>query len=92
MRLSDIIKGRATTNDEARLWTAAHASHFSKSRLRQRGWTGGMVRLILGEPDKTVPNPHDPAGEHASMYLRSRVMAAEATPEFKAARDEKATR
>lgn len=50
-----------------------------------------MVRLILGEPDKTVPNPHDPAGDPACLYRRDRVLAAENSDEFKAARDEAQT-
>lgn len=96
MSIADIIKSQTAAkyraDDEGRRWTEAHPSFWTKSALKKRGWSGGMVRLQLGEPDKIVANPHDPAGgEPASMYLRTRVMAAEASDEFKAARDEART-
>jgi hypothetical protein len=38
----------------------------------------------LQAPDLTVPNPHDAAAQRACLYLRSRVLAFEASAEYQA--------
>src|SRR5262245_369595 len=51
--------------------------------IRERGWTNGLIRDFLGEPDKTVCNPHySSAGSPMKLYNLDKVSAVENTPEF----------
>ena len=57
------------------------------STVKQRGWTEAMVREVLGEPDATAPNPHyRSAGAPMRLYYLDRVVEAETTEEFAAAK------
>lgn len=57
------------------------------STVKSRGWTEAMVREVLGEPDATAPNPHyRSAGAPMRLYYLDRVIAAESTDEFAAAK------
>lgn len=50
------------------------------SGLKDRGWTDGLIRKHLGEPDHTAPNPYyTHAGAPMRLYDRARVEAAERT-------------
>jgi hypothetical protein len=48
---------------------------FSRSELMQRGWSHTAMRLFLRESDDTNPRP---------AYLITRVLAAEASPVWRA--------
>src|SRR5215475_2433106 len=50
--------------------------------LKERGWSKGRIAKLLKDPDKLVPNPHYSSGPKMRLYARSRVLAAEASPEF----------
>ncbi|MGW0830064.1 hypothetical protein [Streptomyces prunicolor] len=63
--------------------TAAR-SHLSVAGLRARGWTAGMVRQLLGEPDQFRVNPHVRAAPRIRLYCVERVEAAERSEEFRA--------
>ena len=54
----------------------------SASQLRRRGWTDKLVGDLLGEPDRTEPNPVYPNTASMRMYERQRVEAAEQSPAF----------
>ncbi|MFF9620925.1 hypothetical protein [Streptomyces griseosporeus] len=62
----------------------AARAHVSVAGLRARGWTPGMVRRLLGEPDLLRPNPAFPAGPRTRLYRLERVEAVERGEEFRA--------
>jgi hypothetical protein len=50
------------------------SEYISLAGLKAEGWTDGLVKKYLGEPDKTAPNPHySRAGAPMRLYLHSRV-------------------
>lgn len=53
------------------------------SDLRDRGWTPAMVRDLLGDPDRTAPNPHYACAAEMKLYRLERVKATEETPAWK---------
>ncbi|MDV9178494.1 hypothetical protein R6V09_51285, partial [Streptomyces sp. W16] len=62
----------------------ATRAHLSMAGLRARGWTAGMVRRLLGEPDQFRVNPHFRAAPRTRLYRVERVEAAERSEEFRA--------
>ncbi|WP_327404858.1 hypothetical protein OG194_35490 [Streptomyces sp. NBC_01288] len=62
----------------------AARTHLSAARLRARGWTAGMVRQLLGEPDLLRVNPQVRAAPRIRLYCVERVEAAERSEEFRA--------
>ncbi|QGV77821.1 hypothetical protein [Streptomyces ficellus] len=52
--------------------------------LRERGWTDGMVRELLGEPDVQGRDPRRWSVAPVRLFLLARVEAVERTPEFAA--------
>jgi hypothetical protein len=57
--------------------------YVTKAGLKgKRGWTDGLIRDFLGEPDQTKKNPHYSRGAPMCLYALSRVEAVEATEEF----------
>jgi len=50
--------------------------------LKKRGWSKGRIAKLLKNPDKLVPNPHYRTAPKMRLYAQSRVLAAEASPEF----------
>ncbi|MGV9274262.1 hypothetical protein [Streptomyces griseosporeus] len=58
--------------------------HVSVAGLRARGWTPGMVRRLLGEPDLLRPNPVSSAAPRTRLYRLERVEAVERGEEFRA--------
>lgn len=50
--------------------------------LRDRGWTEGMIRDMLGDPDLCVDNPHYKSAAPMRLWRLQRAEAAEATEEF----------
>ncbi|WP_210587506.1 hypothetical protein [Streptomyces sp. GESEQ-35] len=61
----------------------AARTHISAAGLRARGWTAGMVRRLLGEPDLLRVNPHFRSAPKIRLYLVERVAAAERSEEFR---------
>ncbi|MFJ9149058.1 hypothetical protein ACIRP7_13495 [Streptomyces sp. NPDC102270] len=53
--------------------------------MRARGWTAGMIRRLLGEPDLRRPNPFLRTAPPSRLYGVERVEAAERSEEFRAA-------
>ncbi|MFE6618548.1 hypothetical protein [Streptomyces sp. NPDC057740] len=60
-------------------------THLSTAGLRARGWTPGMMRQLLGEPDLLRSNPHFDAIPQTRLYSVERVEAVERSEEFRAA-------
>lgn len=60
--------------------------------LKERGWTEGLMKRFLGEPDELRDNPRYRSAAPLRLYAAQRVEAAEATPEFAAARKGSARR
>ena len=52
--------------------------------LAKRGWTGAMIRDLLGKPDTTADGPLYSSATRRRLWRLERVVAAEATPEFTA--------
>ena len=52
-------------------------NYLARPQLRERGWTDGLIEKLLGEPDKRKPNPHYRSSPDMSLYLFSRIEAAE---------------
>jgi hypothetical protein len=50
--------------------------------LKERGWSKGRIAKLLKDPDKLVPNPHYRTAPKMRLYAQSRVIEAEASPEF----------
>ncbi|MBO0725263.1 MAG: hypothetical protein J2P52_06660 [Blastocatellia bacterium] len=50
--------------------------------LKERGWSKGRIAKLLKNPDKLVPNPHYRTAPKMRLYAQSRVIMAEALPEF----------
>jgi hypothetical protein len=64
---------------------------ITPSRLKsERGWTDGLIKTYLGEPDDTAPNPNYRSGPRMRLYLLTRVEAAESSAEWQAAKAAKA--
>ena len=59
--------------------------------LKARGWTEGMIRDLLGDPDLLTDNPHYKTAAPRRLWCLQKAEAAEATPEF-AERRERAER
>lgn len=59
-------------------------THVSAAGLRARGWTAGMVRRLLGEPDLLRANPYFRSAPPTRLYAVERVETAEASDEFRA--------
>jgi hypothetical protein len=56
--------------------------YLSVQGILERGWTRTMVDDLLGEPDEYWDNPYYRSAAPCRMYLRTRLEATEATPEF----------
>jgi hypothetical protein len=62
----------------------AARTYLSAAGLRARGWTAGMVRQLLGEPDVFRANPHFGSSPPTRLYCVERVEAAERCEAFRA--------
>ncbi|MER6345644.1 hypothetical protein ACWC10_23885 [Streptomyces sp. NPDC001595] len=67
-----------------RLEARSPRAHVSVAGLRARGWTAGMVRQLLGEPDLLRPHPLLRTARPIRLYRVERVEAAERGDEFRA--------
>jgi hypothetical protein len=78
--------------DRAIAWDYGHyldrtipAAHLGKAELEARGWTEGLLRQFLPEPDATATNPSARSGARMSLYLVDRVAKIERSRRFQAA-------
>jgi hypothetical protein len=62
--------------------SAKYPPFFSKKDLLKRGWSGGLIDQLLGEPDWRSPNPHFENAAPMLCWKQDRVLAAENTPAF----------
>jgi hypothetical protein len=53
-----------------------------KELLNERGWSKGLIELLLGLPDKTARNPVFGSKAPVKLWGKPRVIAAEESPEF----------
>ncbi|WP_409472724.1 hypothetical protein [Streptomyces sp. HC307] len=82
-----------TTHEKDHKGQEAHAgqdpqptrAYLSAAGLRARGWTPGMVRQLLGEPDQLRTNPYFRSAPQTRLYRTEHVEAAERSEEFRAA-------
>ena len=56
--------------------------YVSVAGLKRSGWTDGLIRKLLGEPDRTARNPKFRRAAPMRLYRISRVKEAEGRPEF----------
>jgi hypothetical protein len=61
---------------------AVPETYLTMAGLRERGWTDGMIREYLGEPDDTRANPRYSSAAPMKLYLAERADAAESSPEW----------
>lgn len=59
--------------------------HYGTASLKARGWTDGLIRKFLGEPDLLAPNPHYRSAPPWKLYLIARVEAIEQSDAFQLA-------
>ncbi|MFC8429806.1 hypothetical protein [Streptomyces sp. NPDC057253] len=59
-------------------------AYLSAAGLRARGWTAGMIRRLLGEPDLRRANPCFRTAPPTRLYSVERVAAVERSEEFRA--------
>jgi hypothetical protein len=61
------------------------AIQFTRTQLKERGWTEALVKKFLDPPDATRPNPHSKSAAPMRLYTASRVEAAESCEEWRRA-------
>src|SRR5262249_27246067 len=54
----------------------------TQSTLLERGWSKGLIKKLLGDPDKLVPNPHYRSGPKMKLYEKTRIEEAEQSTVF----------
>ena len=87
--LDPVISSRIQDKDvvtlvkiDARDYRAPDGGFLSRADLRRRSWTPDMIERLLGEADKTAPNPHNPKGHPMQLYALARVLEAESANEL----------
>ena len=58
---------------------------YTKTDLKGRGWTDGLIARFLPVPDEMKENPHYRSGPPMKLYLPNRVAEAEASQAFQEA-------
>lgn len=66
-------------NDDTRILPE---SLFSLSDMKARGWTDGLIRMLLGEPDRLKRNPVFSSKAPMKLYSPQRVLLLEQSTEF----------
>lgn len=67
-----IIRCQSTESDRL-----PEDAYLTAGDLKRRGWTDRLIKMFLGSPDRTLPNPHVKSGSPKRLYLASRVEAIE---------------
>lgn len=57
--------------------------YFTKTQLKERGWSERIISSFLGEPDICQTNPSCVNGPKAKLYAAARVYEAEASQGFR---------
>ena len=57
---------------------------LTASQLKERGWTEGLIRSVLGAPDKRRKNPNYRSAAPLRLYFLGRVLDAEQQPSVRA--------
>ncbi|MGA5450661.1 hypothetical protein ACPCVO_28895 [Streptomyces umbrinus] len=70
-------------SEQGRVGSEPGGTHVSAAGLRARGWTDGIVRRLLGEPDRLSAHPRFRSAPWTRMYRVERVEAAEQSAEFR---------
>ncbi|MEV2195347.1 hypothetical protein AB0I02_30930 [Streptomyces phaeochromogenes] len=70
-------------SEQGRVAAEPGRTHVSAAGLRARGWTDGIVRRLLGEPDRLSAHPRFRSAPWTRMYRVERVEAAEQSAEFR---------
>ncbi|GHB44498.1 hypothetical protein GCM10010306_042620 [Streptomyces umbrinus] len=70
-------------SEQGRVGSEPGRMHVSAAGLRARGWTDGIVRRLLGEPDRLSAHPRFRSAPWTRMYRVERVEAAEQSEEFR---------
>lgn len=83
MSVNGIRKARMGEKSES-------APTFTQADLKGRGWSPSLIRDVLGEPDRTVADPHHRTGPEMKLWEQSRVIEAEASELFAKKREEAA--
>ena len=65
----------------------AYLDGLPVSELLRRGWTHRLIGKLLGAPDQLERNPHHRSGPKMRLYARTRVLKAEASPNFQAVQE-----
>ncbi len=55
---------------------------YTQSDLLKRGWSLGLIKKLLGEPDRLERNPYRRTAPPMKLYLTARVTEAEKTQSF----------
>lgn len=66
----------------SRAYKALAESNYSKSQLKQRGWTEKLIREFLGEPDESSENPHYSCAAPVCFFSMKRVHRSEKSKRF----------
>ena len=60
---------------------------ITKSELKERDWTEGMIKKFLGDADLEKSNPHYKSASPMKLYFLDRVTSIEGTEEFSRAKE-----
>jgi len=82
--LDDEADARASEPADAPFSPTPTSPSLTKRQLRARGWTGAAVARFLGAPDETQVGRKGGYRWEAHLFLSERVVAVEATVEWKA--------
>ena len=55
---------------------------LNKSKLKERGWTESMLKKILEQPDREIPNPIYKSASPVMLYSMARIKKAELSEDF----------
>lgn len=65
---------------------APKRQRLSASKVKERGWTGSLIRRFLDPPDATAPKPTFRSASPLRLYDVERVLGMEASPAWQAAK------
>lgn len=66
--------------------------YFTKTQLKERGWTDKLIRDLLGEPDKLKVNYHYLTGPKIQLYEQQRAEKLESDDAWKKAQENREKR
>lgn len=57
--------------------------YFTKTKLKERGWTDSLIKKFLPNPDKEIKNPHYKSAPSIKLYEENRIKELEKSSSFK---------